>query len=315
MGWRAQLGVLMPDFLAKHGAPGRILQSRCVGDRTRFELATSGPNSIVQSLAMAWQWEVYLTHKKDGSTADPGQPPIKLSNQKGQIPHQLYHATDLPGALGAIVTGHLVASNDSRPRAVYFSARLDKITSYDKGAIFTAKIYGLYPGKKQADSFYDSVVPMGIVLHNNRSAGDWMCDAFSHTLESVTINTELLKSFLGEWVAAGSHVLPLPVPPMVTTPSHRLIAKLELMLNHTILAQLTAAHARLVSRRNAYVEEERRTSFEDVATSRNVPFPPPQKPPRRPRSPDPPSAPGLGPPARRARVGDRGDSDPDLAKF
>ena len=49
----------------------------------------------------------------------------------------------------ATVTGHLVASDDSRPRAVYFAPSLDDNRDYDEGAMFTAKIYGLYPGKKK----------------------------------------------------------------------------------------------------------------------------------------------------------------------
>ena len=189
--------------------------------------------------------------------ADPGNPSIKLSNQEGHIPDELYHATSLGAALGAIVTGHLVASNTSHPQAVYFSPSLAKITSYDAGAIFTAKIYGLYPGKKDSAEFFHSVVPMGIVLHNNRCAADWMCDTFSHKLLSVTIKTEMLKGFLGEWVAAGRPVLSLPVPPMVTTPSYQLLGGLEPM-SKPILDELATRYARLVKRRRAYVEAKRR---------------------------------------------------------
>ena len=94
---------------------------------------------------------------------------------------------------------------------------------------------------------------MGIVLHNDRCAADWMCDAFSHQLLSVTINTKLLRQFFREWFGAGRPVLPLPVPPMVTMPSHRLLRGLEPMAD-PILQQLTARHDVLVERRAAYVQ-------------------------------------------------------------
>ena len=116
---RTGLGQLMPMFVKAHGVPGRILQSRREGQRTRFELDTSVPNSIVLSLANTsglWSQEVYLSHDSYGAERpDPwNHEPIKLTNQGG-IPDTLYHCTSLWAALGAIVTGHLVASNDSRP--------------------------------------------------------------------------------------------------------------------------------------------------------------------------------------------------------
>ena len=94
---------------------------------------------------------------------------------------------------------------------------------------------------------------MGIVLHNERSAKDWMCDAFSHQLLSVMINTDMLTKFLQEWFDAGKPVLPLPLPPMVTMPSHRLLGGLEPMAD-PVLQQLTARHDVLVERRAQYVQ-------------------------------------------------------------
>ncbi len=254
---RTSLGQLMPMFVETHGVPGRILQSRREGERTRFELGASEPNSIVLSLAQTQglsPQEVYLSHDSDGTERpDPrNHDSIKLTNQGG-IPDTLYHGTSLWAALGAIVTGHLVASNDSRPRAVYFAPSLDDNKNYDEGAIFTAKIYGVYPGMRKSSMFYNSVVPMGIVLHNERSAKDWMCDAFSHQLLSVTINTDMLRRFLQEWVGAGKPVLPLPVPRMVTMPSHRLLGGLQPM-SDPVLQQLTARHDVLVERRAQYVQ-------------------------------------------------------------
>jgi hypothetical protein len=102
--------------------------------------------------------------------------------------------------------------------------------------------------------FYTSVVPMGIVLHNERDAKDWMCDSFSHQLLSVTFNTELLTKFLGDWCNAGKPVLPLPLLSMVTMPSHRLLGGLEPMVDLAILQQLTARHDVLVERRAQYVQ-------------------------------------------------------------
>ena len=121
---RTSLGQLMPMFVETHGAPGRILQSRRAGQRTHFTLNTSVPNSIVQSLASSTSLssqQVYLSHSSDGTERpDPlNHDYIKLTNMGG-IPDTLYHCTSLWAALGAIVTGHLVASNDSRPRAVFF---------------------------------------------------------------------------------------------------------------------------------------------------------------------------------------------------
>ena len=101
--------------------------------------------------------------------------------------------------------------------------------------------------------FYNSVVPMGIALHNDRSANDWMCDTFSHQLLSVEISTDMLKKFLQDWFAAGKPVLPLPLPPMVTMPSHRLLGGLEPMAD-PVLQQLTARHDVLVERRAQYVQ-------------------------------------------------------------
>ena len=254
---RSSPGLLMPMFVETHGAPGRILQSRCEGQRTRFELDTSVPNSIVLSLANTTSLssqEVYLSHDSDGTERPDlwNHDSIKLKNLGG-IPDTLYHCTSLWAALGAIVTGHLVASNDSRPRAIYFSRSLDNNRKHDEGAIFIAKIHGLYPGSKKSSMFYNSVVPMGIVLHNERSAKDWMCDAFSHQLLSVMINTDMLKQFLQEWFDAGKPVLPLPLPPMVTMPSHRLLGGLEPMAD-PVLQQLTARHDVLVERRAQYVQ-------------------------------------------------------------
>ena len=254
---RTSLRQLMDVFLETHGAPGRILQSRREGQRTRFELDTSVPNSIVLSLANTStlsSQEVYLSHDSDGAERpDPwNHEPIKLTNQGG-IPDTLYHCTSLWAALGVIVTGHLVASDDSRPRAIYFAPSPDDNKSYDEGAIFTAKIHGLYPGRKKSDMFFNSVVPMGIVLHNDRNAKDWMCDTFSHQLLSVKIKTDMLRKFLQEWFDAGAPVLPLPLPPMVTMPSHRLLRGLEPMAD-PILQQLTARHDVLVERRAAYVQ-------------------------------------------------------------
>ena len=258
---RTSLGILMPMFMETHGVPGRILQSRREGQRTRFELDTSVPNwlpnSIVLSLAKKKplsSQEVYLSHDSDGTERpDPwNHESIKLTNQGG-IPDTLYHCTSLWAALGVTVTGHLVASNNCRPRAVYFAPSLDDNKNYDEGAIFTAKIYGVHPGTKKSSMFYHSVVPMGIVLHNERSAKDWMCDAFSHQLLSVTIDTDMLTKFLQEWFDVGKPVLPLPLPPMVTMPSHRLLGGLEPMAEH-VLQQLTARHDVLVERRAQYVQ-------------------------------------------------------------
>jgi hypothetical protein len=48
---RTSLGQLLPHFLYMHGVHGRILQSRREDKRTRFELNTDVPNSIVLSIA------------------------------------------------------------------------------------------------------------------------------------------------------------------------------------------------------------------------------------------------------------------------
>jgi hypothetical protein len=263
-------------FMETHGVPGRILQSRREGQRTHFELATSKPNSIVLSLAdtkSLSSQECYLSHDTDG-TQRPypwNHDPIKLTNQGG-IPDMLYHCTSLWAALGATVTGHLVASDDTRPRAVYFAASLDDNQNYDEGAIFTAKIFGLYPGKKWSSMFYNSVVPMGIGLHNERCAKDWMCDTFSHQLLSVTINTDMLTKFLQEWFAVGKPVLPLPLPPMVTMPSHRLLGGLEPMVD-PVLQQLTARHDALVERRAQYVQATTCSARASSASSSVCPAP------------------------------------------
>ena len=63
----------------------------------------------------------------------------------------------------------------------------------------------------------------------------------------------MLTKFLEEWFDAGMPVLPLPLPPMVTMPSHRLLRGLEPMAD-PILQQLTARHDVLVERRAAYVQ-------------------------------------------------------------
>jgi hypothetical protein len=273
---RTSLGQLMPMFMKTHGVPGRILQSCREGQRTRFELDTSLPNSIVLSLANAKilsSQECYLSHDSDGTELpDPwNHDSIKLTNQGG-IPDTLYHCTSLWAALGATVTGHLVASNDSRPRAVYFAPSLDDNKNYDEGAIFTAKIYGLYPGIKKASMFYHSVVPMGICLHSQRCAKDWMCDTFSHQLLSVSINTVMLTKFLQEWFAVGKPVLPLPLPPMVTMPSHRLLGGLEPMVD-PVLHQLTARHDALGERRAQYVQAKACSAPASSASSSVGPAP------------------------------------------
>ena len=258
---RTSLGILLPLFLNKHGVHDRISGSRRSESdpkRTRFELKTDSPNSVVLSIAQKRNLSsqhIYFSHNNDDAGTERSDPTnhesIKLTNQGG-IPERLYHCTSLCYGLGALVTGHLVASNDSRPRAVYFSPSLENNKNYDEGVIFAARLHGLYPGKKISKMFYNSIVPMAIVGRLERSAEDWVCDSFSHQLLSVTFHTDLLRQFLAEWCDAGQPVLPLPVPPMVTRPSHTLLADLEPLFDLSVLQELTAQHDKLVARRARY---------------------------------------------------------------
>ena len=223
---RPNVAQAMRNFMHVHGAPLRIEGTRQHGASTCIHLVPPDLSAIVQYMNVAQTAYVYCSHNREGQlqsvTADTKA--LKVTRQGG-VPEILYHATTLWAGISAMVLGHLVARGPpTDPQACYFSERADRISFYEQGAMFEASVYGLYPGKKYGAVFSGCVVPLGIILHLDRKAGDWLACTYSHRLHKVWFKTDVLQSFLQNWSDVGEPRLCLPMPDLTTAPSFHYLA-------------------------------------------------------------------------------------------
>ena len=129
----------------------------------------------------------------------------------------MLHCTDIPCALSALVTGHLVARKpvgcDYAPVGCYFAPTEHHNAGYNLGATFKASLFGCIRNWKNSGfQAKENVAPTGwICTLPHRAASDHVTDSWSHQLTSVTFKTRLLEAFLQMWCDDGCRTMHLPL--------------------------------------------------------------------------------------------------------
>ena len=129
----------------------------------------------------------------------------------------MLHCTNIPCALSALVTGHLVARKpvgcDYAPVGCYFAPTEQHNANYNLGATFKASLFGCVKNWKNTNiQKNENVAPTGwICTLSHRAAHDHVTDSWSHQLTSVTFKTRLLEAFLQMWCDDGCRTMPLPL--------------------------------------------------------------------------------------------------------
>ena len=219
------VGKYLRLFLDRQRPNASLILGQCVRSRERcsFLLNAEDPNALVQAMGPLNQG---LSPRFVRASENEEDEHIQMyPPQQGDNHHTktFYHCTSLQGALGALVTGHLVAGTGSKPYGCYFSPSLEDNKKYDEGVSFEANLYGLQCPRKQVWKFNETAIPMGVVARIGRNAKDVLTDSFSHKLTRVTFKVDALKSYLQTWFSGGKHKIPMPIPELPHVRSHRMV--------------------------------------------------------------------------------------------
>ena len=98
---------------------------------------------------------------------------------------------------------------------------MDLTSAYFEGAVFEAKLCGVYSPKGTSRKF--GTIPMGVVARLARNARDHVTDTFSHQIVQVTFDYEMLKLFLQRWHSDGQREVFFNRPTLPVERSHRLV--------------------------------------------------------------------------------------------
>ena len=210
---RAGVGQALARFFRKHKPMLTYQGCTNENEETTLVLTPLAVSSVAQQ----------MMHSKSVSVKTSSDKHVALNAQCCEVHGKIvYHCTGLWAALSSLMVGHLCAGH-AVPTGVYFSEK--KQPYYDEGACFEANLFGIYPGKKAFKDFEEGVVPLGVILHNDRAAKDWICCPFSHQLMKLTVKKSLLESFLQDWILADEPKICFPLPAKPKVASYDLVLK------------------------------------------------------------------------------------------
>lgn len=210
---RAGVGQALARFFIKHKPMLTYQGCTTENGETTLELTPLAVSSVAQQMMRSHSVFVMTSSGKR----------LELHGQHCEVHGKtVYHCTGLWAALSSLMVGHLCAGH-AAPTGVYFSQQ--KQPYYDEGACFEANLIGIYPSKKAFKDFEEGVVPLGVLLHNDRSAKDWICCPFSHQLMKLTVKQSLLESFLQDWILADEPQICFPLPAKPKVASYNLVLK------------------------------------------------------------------------------------------
>ena len=207
-------------FLEKHSTgAGNILGQRVRKRNTvSWFLNTRSVNELVQDMGrLNGGLRARVVRVSEAAYSET----VELKPNKNITDGPFFHCTNLQGALQVLLRGHLVASTNSWPHGCYFSPSMDLTSAYFEGAVFEAKLCGVYSPAAKSRKF--GTIPMGVVARLARNARDHVTDMFSHQIVQVTFDYEMLKLFLQRWHSDGQREVLFNRPTLPVERSHRLV--------------------------------------------------------------------------------------------